>query len=232
MWTSTWTGPCYCSGRDLKSLVATLVSLALVAASIIKSGRSFVFLKASFVATRNQCRDINLSLCSFELESSYVTTSILCRDITLSFYRFELFVPDVATSISCRDIISCLCSFQLMVPDVATSISCRDFNLRNCNLQLSTSLVATSISCRDINLLSRHQPKSLEALTCCFWCRDLSPLSQPQLKLHQFPLFKPVIASRHFSCLDVHPLSRHQPLLRHHYVVATSFFKPLVNPNS
>ena len=148
---------------------------------------------------------------------SYVATSILCRDITLCPCSFQLMVPDVATSISCRDISSCLCSFQLMVPDVATSISCRDINLRNCNLQLSTSIVAASISCRDINL-------SLEASTGCFWCRDISPLSRQQLKLHQFHLFKLVMASRRFSyrdsipcrdinlCRDITMLSRHHSL--------------------
>ena len=154
---------------------------------------------------------------------SYVATSILCRDITLCPCSFQPMVPDVATSISYRDISSCLSSFQLMVPDVATSISCRDINLRNCNLQLSTSIVATLISCRDINL-------SMEASTGCFWCRDISPLSRQQLKLHQFHLFKLVMASRRFSCRYLHPLSRHQPLSRHHDVVATSFLKSLVNP--
>ena len=73
------------------------------------------------VAISISCRDINLSLCSFELVSSYVATSILCRNITLCLCRFQLFVPDVATSIPYRDISSCLCSFQLMVPDVTTS---------------------------------------------------------------------------------------------------------------
>ena len=91
------------------------------------------------------CRDINLSLCSFELVTSYVATSILCRDITLCLCRFQLMVPDFETSIPCRDISSCLCSFQLMVPDVATSISCRDINLRNCNFELVSSYVATSL---------------------------------------------------------------------------------------
>ena len=171
------------------------------------------------VATSISCRDINLSLCSFELVSSYVATSILCRDITLCLCRFQLFVPDVAISIPCRDISSSLCSFQLMVPDVATSISCHDINLRNCNLQLSTSYVATLISYRDINL--------------CLWSFNwLLLVSRHQSLVATLYLIKgkPVIASRRFSCRELHPLSRHQPLSRHHDAVATSFIKSLVNP--
>ena len=49
--------------------------------------------------------------------------------------------------------------------------------------------------------------------TGCFWCRDFSTLSRQQLELHQLHLSKPVIASRRFSCRDLHPLSRHQPLV-------------------
>ena len=98
------------------------------------------------VVTSISRRDINLSLCSFELVFSYVATSILCRDITLCLCRFQLFVPEVATSIPCRDISSCLCSFQLIVPNVATSISCRDINSMNCNLQLSTSHVLAAFN--------------------------------------------------------------------------------------
>ena len=81
------------------------------------------------VATSISRRDINLSLCSFELVSSYVATSILCRDITLCLCRFQLFVFGVATSVFCRDISSCLCSFQLVSSIVVTSILCRDNSL-------------------------------------------------------------------------------------------------------
>ena len=49
--------------------------------------------------------------------------------------------------------------------------------------------------------------------TGCFWCRDFSPLSRQQLELHQLHFSKPVIASRRFSCRDLHPLSQHQPLV-------------------
>ena len=103
------------------------------------------------VATSISRRDINLSLCSYELVSSYVATSIPCRDITLCLCIFQLVVPDVATSISCRDITLCLCNFQLVVHDVVTSISCRDIS--SCLLQLSIVV----FSCRDIKHLSRHQ---------------------------------------------------------------------------
>ena len=103
------------------------------------------------VATSISRRDINLSLCSFELVSSYVATSILCRNITLCLCRFQLFVPEVATSIRCRDISSCLCSFQLVVFGVATSVFCRDISSCLCSFQLIVPDVATSISCRDIN---------------------------------------------------------------------------------
>ena len=60
------------------------------------------------VATSISRRDINLSLCSFQLMSSDVATSILCRDITLCLCRFQLVAHDVATSIFCRDISSSL----------------------------------------------------------------------------------------------------------------------------
>ena len=60
------------------------------------------------VATSILRRDINLSLCSFQLMSSDVATPISCRDITLCLCRFQLVAHDVATSISCRDIISSL----------------------------------------------------------------------------------------------------------------------------
>ena len=91
------------------------------------------------VATSISRRDINLSLCSFQLFVPEVATSIPCRDISSCLCSFQLVVFGVATSVSCRDISSCLCSLQLIVPDVATSISCRDINLLNCNLQLRTS---------------------------------------------------------------------------------------------
>ena len=169
------------------------------------------------VATSISRRDNNLNLRSFELRSSIVATSILCRDISSCLWMLQLVVPDVATSISCRDINLMNCNFQLMVPDVATSIPCRDISSYLCSFQLMSSVVATSILCRDI--------------TSCL-CRFhwLLLVSRQQLKSQQFHLFKPVIASRHFSCLDLHSLSRHQPLSRHHDAVATSFLKPLVNP--
>ena len=113
------------------------------------------------VATSISCRNINLSLCSFELVSSYVATSILCRDITLCLCRFQLFVPDVATSIPCRDISSCLCSFQLVVFGVATSVPCRDISLCLFSFQLVSSYVATSdhifAAFNWWFLMSRHQ---------------------------------------------------------------------------
>ena len=170
------------------------------------------------------------SYCSSHDVKSLVATSISHRDINLSLCSFQLVSSDVATSISCRDITLCLCRFQLVAHDVATSISCRYINLRNCNLQLSTSIVATSISCRNINLclwrlhwlflVSRLQ----SSVATPVLCRDNS------LSHTSFIFFKHVIALRRFSCRNLHPLSRHQPLSRHHDVVATSFLKPLVNP--
>ena len=126
--------------------------------------------------------------------------------------------------------------------------------LAQVTIQVATSnLLSRHHPCRDIDLTSRHQLKSSAAFnwsfmmsrpqslvatsayvfggfTGCFWCRDFSPLSRQQLELHQLHLSKPVIASRRFSCRDLHPLSRQQPLSRHYDVVATSFLKPLVNP--
>ena len=101
------------------------------------------------------------------------------------------------------------CRLQMVAADVATSISCRDINLMNCSFQLMSSVVATSLH-------------ASVGFTGCFWCRDISLLSRQQLKSQQFHLFKPVIASRRFSCRDHHSLSRHQPLSRHHDAVATS----------
>ena len=106
------------------------------------------------VATSISRRDINLSLCSFELGSSVVATSILCHDISSCLWRLQMVAPDVATSISCRDINLMNCNFQLMVPDVATSILCRDITSCLWRFQLVAFGVATSILCRD-NSLSR-----------------------------------------------------------------------------
>ena len=75
------------------------------------------------VVTSISHRDINLSLCSFQLMSSDVATSISCRDITLCLCRFQLVAHDVATSAKV------FCILQLVVHDVATSISCRDISL-------------------------------------------------------------------------------------------------------
>ena len=60
------------------------------------------------VATSISRRDINLSLCSFQLMTSDVATSISCRDITVCFCRLQLVAHDVAISITCRDISSSL----------------------------------------------------------------------------------------------------------------------------
>ena len=74
----------------------------------------------------------------------HVATSISRRDINLSLCRFQLFVPEVATSIPCRDISSCLCSFQLVSSYVVASISCRDISSCLCSFQLVLFGVATS----------------------------------------------------------------------------------------
>ena len=126
------------------------------------------------------------------------------------FCRLQMVAPDVATSISCRYINLMNCNFQLMVPDVVTSILCRDISSYPCSFQLMSSVVATS----SFVATSLH---ASVGFTGCFWCRDISLLSRQQLKSQQFPLFKPVIASRRFSCRDLHPLSRH------HDAVVTSF---------
>ena len=113
--------------------------------------------------------------------------------------RLQMVAPDVTTSISCRDANLMNYNFQLMVPDVTTSIPCRDISSYLCSFQLMSSVVATSLH-------------ASVGFTGCFWCRDISLLSQQQLKSQQFHLFKLVIASRRFSCRDLHSLSRHQPL--------------------
>ena len=84
-----------------------------------------------------------------------------------------------------------------------------------CSLQLVVHDVATSISCRDISLC-------LCSLHWLFLVSRLQSSVATQLELHQLHLSKPVIASRRFSCRDLHPLSQHQPLSRHHDAVATS----------
>ena len=101
---------------------------------------------------------------------------------------------------------------------------CRDIDLTSRHglksLQLSTGVthdVATSISCRDINLCLWKLHWLFFGVATSVLCRDNS-LS------HSSFIFS------NFSCLDLHSLSRHQPLSRHHCVVATSFLKPLVNP--
>ena len=78
--------------------------------------------------------------------------------------------------------------------------------------------VATSVPCRDIiSCFWRLQLVAFDVATSVP-CRDII-LDE-----------KPVIASRRFSCHDLHSLSRHQPLSRHHDAVATLFIKFLVNP--
>ena len=81
---------------------------------LFKSRPQFPCRDIIHVATSISRRDINFSLCSFQLVSSDVATSISWRDITLCLCRFQLVAYDVATSISCRDITSWLRSFQLM----------------------------------------------------------------------------------------------------------------------
>ena len=81
---------------------------------LFKSRPQFPCRDIIHVATSISRRDINLSLCSFQLFGPNVATSIPCRDIRSWYCNFELVSPDVATSISCRDITSWLRSFQLM----------------------------------------------------------------------------------------------------------------------
>ena len=104
----------------------------------------------------------------------HVATSISRRDINLSLCNFQLVSSDVATSISYRDITLCLCRFQLVAHDVATSISCRDNNLRNYKLQLIALSVATSISCRDITLWLCRFHLMVPDVTTSVPCRDIS----------------------------------------------------------
>ena len=171
---------------------------------------------SSDVATSISCRDITLCHCRFQLVAHDVATSISCRDITLRNYKLQLVALGVATSISYRDITLWLCRFHLMVPDVATSApGTANFNWARL-MSRHQSLVATSTYV-------------FGGFTGCFWCRDFSPLSRQHLESHRFHFFKPVTALRRFSCRDLHPLSRHQPLSRHHDVVATSFIKSLFN---
>ena len=86
----------------------------------------------------------------------HVTTSISRRDINFSLCSFELVVHDVATSISCRDITLCLCRFQLVAHGVATSIPLSRHQLMSLQPSLVVFDVATSILCRDFNPLSRQ----------------------------------------------------------------------------
>ena len=75
------------------------------------------------VATSISRRDINLSLCSFQLMSSDVATSLY----VFAGFNWSLMMSRhqslVATSAQV------FCSLQLVVHDVATSISCRDITL-------------------------------------------------------------------------------------------------------
>ena len=151
-------------------------------------------------------RDFNslVATSSMSRHRSHVATSTLVYAALNWLFLMSRHQSLVATSAQV------FCRLQLVAHDVATSAQVF------CSLQLVVHDVATSISCRDINLC-------LCSFTGCFWCRDFSPLSRQQLELHQLHLSKPVIASRRFSCRDLHPLSRHQPLSRHHDAVATSF---------
>ena len=162
------------------------------------------------VATSILRRDINLSLCSFQLMSSDVATPISCRDITLCLCRFQLVAHDVATSnlLSRHQLKSSAAfnwSFVMSRPQSLVGTPtyvfgaftgccwCRDNSLSyisfifpNLSCLQGASLVATSIPCRDINfcrditMLSRHHSFSL--------CLSLSCLScDPCRDQHQIP---------------------------------------------
>ena len=71
------------------------------------------------VATSISRRDINLSLCSFQLVSSMMSRhQSLVATLAQVFCSLQL----VATSISCRDITLCVCRFQLVSFGVATPV--------------------------------------------------------------------------------------------------------------
>ena len=145
LWISKWTGPSYCSSRDLKSLVATS-SMSRHRSHVVTSTLVYAALNWSFLMSQHQ---------------SLVATSAQV------FCRLQMVSPDVAISISCRDINLMNCNVQLMVPDVATSILCRDISSYLCSFQLMSFVIATSILCRDLTsclcrfhwllLVSRHQ---------------------------------------------------------------------------
>ena len=142
------------------------------------------------VATSISRRDINLSLCSFQLMSSHVATSLYAFagfNWSLMMSRHQSLVPTSA---------QVFCSLQLVLHDVATSISCRDISLYLWRLHWLFSVsrlqssVATTASvksassfqtCHSFKVILLLRPPSLVAtstlvaITRC--CRDIIPLA-------------------------------------------------------
>ena len=98
------------------------------------------------VATSFSRRDINLSLCSFELVSSSIATSILCRDITSCHCRFHwlLLVSRHQSSVATTAQVTAVSSFQTCHSFKALFLS------RPPSLVATSTFVATSRCCRDI----------------------------------------------------------------------------------
>ena len=116
LWISKWTGPNYCSTRDLKSLVATS-SMSRRRSHIATSTLVYAALNWSLLMSRHQSLVATLAhvFCRLQMVAPDVATSISCRDINLMNCNFQLMVPDVATSILCRDLTSCLCRFHWLL---------------------------------------------------------------------------------------------------------------------
>ena len=81
------------------------------------------------VATSISRRDINLSLCSFQLTSSMSRHRSLVATSLYAFagFNWSLMMSRHQSLVATSDQV--FCSLQLVVHDVATSISCHDINL-------------------------------------------------------------------------------------------------------
>ena len=124
LWISKWTGPSYCSSRDLNSLVAT----------------SSMSRHQSHVATSAQV------FCSLQMMSSDVATSISCRDISLCPRRFHwlLSVSRLQSSVATTASVKSSSSFQTCHSFKAILMS------RPPSHVATSTFVATSRCCRDI----------------------------------------------------------------------------------
>ena len=147
LWISKWSGPSYCSSRDLNSLVATS-SMSRHHDVVATSLNAFAGFNWSLLMSRHQYLVATSAqvFCSLQLIVNDVATSIFCRDVSLCPWRFHrlLSVSRLQSSIATTASVESSSFFQ----------TCRSFkaiHMSRPQLPCSDIIhVATSRFCRDI----------------------------------------------------------------------------------